>query len=241
MNDTRCKIYKFIDDLLNQEDLMALYEINENEFKTEYFINYMNRYRKVKNIIYKNPMNCDENGNISKDDVGYNSDYLPSTELFIEFYKNKYYRLFNINQIKSNNDKITIIPVNLTHSENIKKHGHLILVFYIKNEDKFYILDPSGISSTFYYFIDAITIMFENYEIIVEMNQLQQREGQIENYNGEIGGYCEPWCYLFIKCYMIDYTNLNEIIECILCACNGDPIILRKLIRIFSYECIYGY
>lgn len=229
--NNRCNLYKYIDNLLNQDDLMLEYEINSEIISDEPFEEYIDRYIKRKSIIYENPMEYYKNGNILK--------YVKkSPSLYLEFYKNTRYKSSNINKI-INNNKFTIIPISLSEfkKDNNKHHfGHSILAIYIKKEDKFYILDLSGAAYKYDYFIESLNNMFEKYEILDKMNELQQREYRVEYYNGESVGYCVSWCYLFIICYIIDNENYEivYIIYGILCACDGNPITLRKLIRNFT-------
>ena len=219
------KIYDFIDPFILEDDK----EIDIMDYTYEAFDQNIGRYCK-KEIQYPLKFIYPDNNR--------------SSLLFLHFYKEKCMK-DNIKKIKDNKTKFTIIRTFLIKDKN-KSNNHHIIILYIKKNDTFYILDPSGASIDYEYYEEAKNLLFENYIIVKSMETLQGLEGSVEDYKGEIKGYCIAWSYFFIRCYIInnDEVELDELIDLIISACNRDrsklEIMMRRLIRNYTYECIYG-
>lgn len=129
--------------------------------------------------------------------------------------------------------------------ENVSDNHHIVIL-YIKKDDIFYILDTSGMSQDYTYFENARKFLFGNSIIVKSVELLQRLEGSISDYEGENKGYYVAWSYFLIRCYIINdnEVSINKLIKIIIPACNSGEnklsLMMRRLIRNFTHECIYG-
>ena len=130
--------------------------------------------------------------------------------------------------------KYAIIPCTCGYGKYMEC-GHMIVVFYLKNVNKFYIFDSSGYTITNTEFKSTFKYLFGNYEYITNAYKLQAKESKITLELDEVGGYCVVWSCLFIHLYRKFHKShsFDEIVEKILLL---NDLELRQLVRSFGYN-----